>query len=66
VTPSLTGGDVLLSLIGYMTVYFIIFPVGALLMARIVRKGFAKPEGLESPIEGGQHTSPLFNRENQS
>jgi cytochrome bd ubiquinol oxidase subunit I len=59
VSPSLTGTDVLLSLLGYIVVYLIIFPVGAFLMARIVRKGFAEPEDLELPIEGGQHASPI-------
>ncbi|KTD62378.1 cytochrome ubiquinol oxidase subunit I [Legionella shakespearei] len=59
VTPSLTGSDVLLSLLGYIVVYLIIFPVGAFLMARIVRKGFAEPEDIELPIEGGQHASPI-------
>ncbi|MGM9452268.1 cytochrome ubiquinol oxidase subunit I [Legionella bozemanae] len=64
VTPSLTGSDVLLSLFGYIVVYLIIFPVGAFLMARIVRKGFAEPESLELPIEGGQHASPITSTEN--
>ncbi|HHF7367353.1 TPA: cytochrome ubiquinol oxidase subunit I [Legionella bozemanae] len=59
VTPSLTGSDVLLSLIGYMVVYLIIFPVGAFLMARIIRKGFSEAADTELPIEGGQHASPI-------
>jgi cytochrome d ubiquinol oxidase subunit I len=59
VTPSLTGSDVLLSLIGYMVVYLIIFPVGAFLMARIIRKGFSVAADTELPIEGGQHASPI-------
>lgn len=65
VSPSLTGTDVLLSLLGYIVVYLIIFPVGAFLMARIVRKGFAEPEGLELPIEGGQHANPFTFTEHQ-
>lgn len=59
VTPSLTGSDVLLSLIGYMVVYLIIFPVGAFLMARIIRKGFSEATDTELPIEGGQHANPI-------
>ena len=55
VTPSLTGADVLLSLLGYMAVYLIIFPAGVILMARIARKGFAVTKDKEPPIEGGQH-----------
>lgn len=60
VTPSLTGTDVLLSLIGYMVVYLIIFPVGAFLMVRIVRKGFIETKDTRLPIEGGQHASPII------
>ncbi|WP_058533893.1 cytochrome ubiquinol oxidase subunit I [Legionella saoudiensis] len=59
ITPSLTGGDVLFSLIGYMAVYLIIFPVGVALMGRIVRKGFPVTTDTQSPIEGGQHKSPI-------
>ena len=66
VTPSLSGRDVLLSLIGYMAVYFIIFPVGAFLMIRIIRKGFVGTEGSQSPIEGGQHASPIIITEDLS
>ena len=32
VTPSLTGSDVLISLLGYMAVYLIIFPAGIMFM----------------------------------
>ena len=39
VTPSLTGFDVLLSLIGYIAVYCIMFPAGLWFVARIVRGG---------------------------
>lgn len=53
ISPSLTGVDVMLSLIGYIAVYLIIFPVGVFLMARIVRKGPLLAMAKE-PIEGGQ------------
>ena len=39
VTPSLTGPDVLLSLLGYIVAYSVIFPGGFLVMRRIVRAG---------------------------
>ena len=39
VTPSLTGPDVALTLAGYMIVYLVMFPAGALIMARLVRAG---------------------------
>jgi cytochrome bd ubiquinol oxidase subunit I len=57
VPPSLTGGDVLASLLGYMAVYLIIFPAGIMVMARMVRKG---PDTIESdsPIESGRPERP--------
>ena len=58
VSPSLTGFDVILSLIGYMVVYLIIFPVGIFLMARIVRNGPAQIIHKE-PVEGGQPSNPI-------
>lgn len=58
VSPSLTGVDVILSLIGYMLVYLIIFPVGILLMARIVRNGPSQVSKKE-PVEGGQPRGPV-------
>ncbi len=59
VSPSLTGFDVLLSLFGYMLVYLIIFPVGIILMARIVRRG---PSAIlpDAPVEGGQPSKPII------
>jgi cytochrome d ubiquinol oxidase subunit I len=59
VPPSLTGGDVLVSLLGYMAVYLIIFPAGITVMARMVRKG---PDTIESdsPIESGRPASPTL------
>lgn len=60
VSPSLTGVDVLLSLLGYLVVYLIIFPFGILLMARVVRKGPADTIDKE-PVEGGQPSHPIVN-----
>ena len=57
VSPSLTGADVLLSLLGYMLVYLIIFPVGIFLMTRIARKGFI--DGPNAPIAGQQPSNPI-------
>lgn len=58
VSPSLTGTDVLLSFIGYIAVYLIIFPAGLLIMARIVRRG---PEASTSdaPVESGRPDLPM-------
>ncbi len=58
VSSSLTGTDVLLSLAGYMFVYLIIFPVGILLMARVVRNATSARMKKE-PIEGGQPSGPI-------
>jgi cytochrome bd ubiquinol oxidase subunit I len=59
VSPSLTGLDVILSLAGYMLVYLIIFPIGIILMARVVRNGPAYAAKQDEPIEGGQPRSPI-------
>ena len=58
VSPSLTGGDVLLSLAGYMIAYLIMFPAGVLLMARIVRRG-AGEAAARIPVEGGRPEGPI-------
>lgn len=58
VSPSLTGGDVAASLAGYMLAYLIIFPVGLLLMARIVRNGVDGAERFTT-IEGGRPRAPF-------
>jgi cytochrome d ubiquinol oxidase subunit I len=39
VTPSLTGGDVMVSLIAYILVYAIIFSAGAYYLVRLVQRG---------------------------
>jgi len=60
VPPSLTGGDVLVSLLGYMAVYLIIFPAGIMVMLRMIRKGpVAGPEA-DSPIESGRPSGPTM------
>jgi cytochrome d ubiquinol oxidase subunit I len=63
VSPSLTGPDVLISLLFYMVTYFIIFPAGAWVMLRIVRKGphLAEGEPEDEPlIEGGRPSQPAI------
>jgi cytochrome d ubiquinol oxidase subunit I len=62
VSPSLTGQDVLISLLLYMVTYLIIFPAGAWVMLRIIRKGprSADEEPEEDPlIEGGRPSQPV-------
>jgi cytochrome bd ubiquinol oxidase subunit I len=57
VSPSLTGADVLMSLLFYMAVYLLIFPAGALVMARIISNG-PDPELGDAPVEGGRPLLP--------
>jgi cytochrome bd ubiquinol oxidase subunit I len=59
VSPSLTGLDVLISLFGYIVVYLVMFPTGLALMARIARRGPARPEQPESPVESGRPMRPF-------
>lgn len=58
VSPSLTGADVALSLLGYMLAYLIMFPAGILLMTRIVRRGFGS-EADEDLVAGGRPGAPV-------
>jgi cytochrome d ubiquinol oxidase subunit I len=57
VTPSLTGPDVLLSLLGYITVYAVIFPGGFLVMRRIVRAG-PQSQAIDEPGQGRRAMLP--------
>lgn len=57
--PSLTGYDVMLSLLGYVAAYLIMFPAGILLMARIVRHGVQSGETAEE-VESGRPQAPIM------
>jgi cytochrome d ubiquinol oxidase subunit I len=59
VSPSLTGGNVLLSLLLYIAVYLLIFPVGISVMLRIVRSGPNVTEEEGSPIRSGHPKGPI-------
>ena len=59
VSPSLTGSDVMLSFIGYMVVYLIMFPAGVLFMARVVARGFAEGATEPAEIESGRPKGPV-------
>ncbi|HVO00879.1 MAG TPA: cytochrome ubiquinol oxidase subunit I [Candidatus Cybelea sp.] len=59
VTPSLTGTDVLISLLGYILVYLIMYPTGVLMMARIVARGPASAADGAEPIESGRPQLPV-------
>lgn len=57
VSPSLQGHEVLVSLIAYMAVYLLVYPVGVMLMWRLVKKG---PGDLHTPpVEGGRSKAPV-------
>jgi cytochrome d ubiquinol oxidase subunit I len=60
VTPSLTGSDVLYTLIGYMVVYLIVYPIGILMMTRLVRAGPTAMSTEAAPIEGGLPAQPIL------
>jgi cytochrome d ubiquinol oxidase subunit I len=59
VSPSLTGPDVLWSLLAYMTIYLILYPAGLAVMAKIVRQGPTDQASSEYPVEGLQPRAPL-------
>ena len=59
VPPSLTGGNALASLLGYMAVYLLIFPTGFYVMARIIRGGPAAAQGAAAPVESGRASAPV-------
>ena len=56
VTPSLTGADVVISLLGYGLVYLIVYPAGIWFMARAIQRG---PGELEAPVGGGRPAGPV-------
>ncbi len=60
VSPSLSGSDVLISLLAYMAVYLFMYPSGVLLMWRIVRNGPAVADESDSAIEAGRPKAPVL------
>lgn len=59
VSPSLTGGDVLISLLLYMLVYLLMYPTGIAFMAGIVRKGVPQEEDPTDPIAANTSNQPF-------
>jgi cytochrome d ubiquinol oxidase subunit I len=57
VSPSVTGGDVLTSLILYIVVYLVVYPVGLYAMLRVVWRGPVDVD--ESEIAGGRAREPV-------
>src|SRR5262249_23946691 len=58
VSPSLTGLDVALSMLGYMVVYLLIYPTGLILILHLIRKGAAQVA--DSMIEAGRPEAPVL------
>jgi cytochrome d ubiquinol oxidase subunit I len=58
VSPSLTGRDVLLSLLLYVAVYLVIYPAGLAAMLRFVRRG-PEPSDDSAPVGSGRSRSPI-------
>ncbi|HEX2941164.1 MAG TPA: cytochrome ubiquinol oxidase subunit I [Rhodopila sp.] len=59
VSPSLTGGDVLASLLLYMAVYLIMFPTGIGFMLALVRAGVQAAGTKPARIESGRPNLPF-------
>ncbi len=58
VTPSLSGGDVVVSLAVYVGVYLLVYPVTLYYLLAIIRAGPAVEEETAPPIEGLQRSLP--------
>jgi cytochrome bd ubiquinol oxidase subunit I len=58
VSPSLTGANVLASLLMYVAVYLLIYPVGVSLMLRMVWRGPVSSDA-PAPIGGGRPNAPI-------
>ncbi|HET6184137.1 MAG TPA: cytochrome ubiquinol oxidase subunit I [Acetobacteraceae bacterium] len=59
VTPSLSGGDVLVSLLCYMAVYLVMFPTGIAMMIGLVRQGPSDSALEPHVVEGQQPEGPV-------
>lgn len=62
VTPSLTGGMALFTLIGYMTVYAVVFACGLYYLTRVVRQGML-PEAADD-LDASPHAKRPFSAAN--
>jgi cytochrome d ubiquinol oxidase subunit I len=58
VSPSLTGSDVFVSLLLYVAVYLIIYPVGLFAMLRIVWRGPVAADE-PTPVASGRPRAPI-------
>jgi cytochrome d ubiquinol oxidase subunit I len=59
VTPSLTGQDVMGSLLVYMALYLTMYPAGFAVMVRLIRQGCAAAEAPQPPVTALQPQAPF-------
>ena len=59
VTPFLTGGDVIVSLLAYITVYALIFGAGVYYLVRLVHRGFSENGGADQLALDKRAARPL-------
>jgi cytochrome d ubiquinol oxidase subunit I len=59
VSPSLTAGQVAVSLALYMIVYLVMYPTGIAVMAGMVRRGVGEDETRPDAVEGGRPAQPF-------
>jgi cytochrome bd ubiquinol oxidase subunit I len=59
VSPSLTGWNALLSLLGYIIAYAVIYPSGWIVMSRIVRRGPEAMVAENEEVESGRPGHPV-------
>jgi cytochrome d ubiquinol oxidase subunit I len=59
-TPSITGGMALFTLIGYVAVYAVVFSAGVHYLLKVFRGGLEKANSKHSSIEIEKPTSPLY------
>lgn len=60
VSPSLSGRDVVISLLAYMAVYLFMYPIGLFLMLRVVWGGPAPAAASDATIEAGRPQGPVL------
>ena len=58
VTPSLTGADVMGSLLVYMALYLTMYPAGFVVLVRLIRQGCAATDAPEPPVAALQPRAP--------
>ena len=59
VSPSLTGPDVLWSLLGYIVVYLLMYPAGIAVILRTIRQGPDETAMPDEPVQGLQPKGPV-------